>query len=148
MRNRKNGGVSRQIWWGHCIPAWYDPQGNVYVGRNEAEIRDKHKIAPGVKLKQDDDVLDTWFSAALWPFSTLGWPDKTPELAKFYPTSVLITGFDIIFFSVARMMMMGLNFMHEVPFHTVFIHKRGLDEKGRKIRKTKGNALDPPVRST
>jgi valyl-tRNA synthetase len=108
MRNIKDWCVSRQLWWGHRIPAWYDAAGKYLVGRSEAEVRARHGIAAAVALRQDEDVLDTWFSSALWPFSTLGWPEKTPELKKFYPTSVLVTGFDIIFFWVARMMMMGL----------------------------------------
>ncbi|HEY2884104.1 MAG TPA: valine--tRNA ligase [Rhizomicrobium sp.] len=140
MRNIHPWCISRQLWWGHQIPAWYDEEGQTYVAESEGEAR---KLAGGKSLRRDPDVLDTWFSSALWPFSTLGWPDETPELKRFYPTSVLVTGFDIIFFWVARMMMMGLWFRDEVPFKTVLIHTRVLDEKGTKMSKTKGNVVDP-----
>ncbi|MDR3527946.1 MAG: valine--tRNA ligase [Rhizomicrobium sp.] len=140
LRNIQPWCISRQLWWGHQIPAWYDEDGKIYVADNEA---DAVKQSGGKKLTRDTDVLDTWFSSALWPFSTLGWPDDTAEVKRFYPTNVLITGFDIIFFWVARMIMMGLHFMDDVPFKTVYIHNRVLDEKGVKMSKTKGNVIDP-----
>ncbi|WP_416900070.1 MAG: valine--tRNA ligase [Minwuia sp.] len=145
MRNIQPWCVSRQLWWGHQIPAWYGPDGAIFVEHTEEEAQaaaDKHYGKP-VELTRDEDVLDTWFSSALWPFSTLGWPEETPELARYYPTDVLITGFDIIFFWVARMIMMGLHFMKEAPFHTVYIHALVRDEKGQKMSKSKGNVIDP-----
>jgi valyl-tRNA synthetase len=147
MRNIQPWCISRQLWWGHQIPAWYGSDGAIFVEANEAEALAAAEIHYGkpATLTRDNDVLDTWFSSALWPFSTIGWPEQTADLARYYPGDVLVTGFDIIFFWVARMMMMGLHFMDEVPFHTVYIHALVRDEKGQKMSKSKGNVMDPLV---
>ena len=143
MYNIQDWCISRQIWWGHQIPAWYDEDGNIYVATTESEVRAKYKLSDDLKLSQDKDVLDTWFSSALWPFSTLGWPEESTDLKKYYPTSLLVTGFDIIFFWVARMIMMGLNFNDDVPFKDILIHGLVRDSKGRKMSKSLKNTIDP-----
>ena len=147
MNNIEPWCISRQLWWGHQIPAWYGPDKKIFVASNykEAKKLAKKKYKKDVELVRDEDVLDTWFSSGLWAFATLGWPNKNEYLKKFYPTSVLVTGFDIIFFWVARMMMFGMEFLNKQPFKEIYVHALVRDEKGQKMSKSKGNVIDPLI---
>ena len=143
LGEKRDWPVSRQLWWGHRVPAWYDTEGNIFVGHDEDDVRKKHGLDDDIELRQDEDVLDTWFSSGLWPFSTLGWPEDTEDLRNYYPTSVLETGYDILFFWVARMIMAGYEFMGDTPFTDVYLHGTVRDRQGRKMSKSLGNGIDP-----